>query len=203
MAKKNLSLSSLFVVVLLAIVAGGCDILKSPTAPSGGGYDPGRPIDAGNRPPGPGPTVKATFHFGVFGGDCSSSPVSCAGEIAPTEDPSLAMFVGDGKGGQIPVDKVYVVKKQTVYTLALCTNHPGVPGRKINMVVQVGRNSVPLLFNEDDPSKIGTVCIAANLVNGASSVGSSFGEVIFSEGGQDLIDEAEETIENILLGFRL
>lgn len=198
MAKKSVSLSSLLVIVSLALAIGACG--GSPTAPSGG-FDPSKPVDENNRPPGPGEGVRASVQsWGVYEGDCPALAVECGKELVPTSDPAL----------QVPgVEKTYIlVNHRQVYTLRMCVIHPGVPGRRVLMYLRAVMNNTSTqglgMFDEADSSKTSPVCagVSFNMVipGGGGVTNTATGEAKFEEGSQDLFTATEW---KVTLGFRV
>lgn len=192
---------SLFVVLVAIFMISACGEL--PTAPSGG-YNPDRSVTPDNRPDGPGPSFKATADYAVYGYDCSVLPESCdpSQKLEPTDDPALKV-----------TDRViYVVKLSGSHTLAVCTDHPGVPGRQISMLASASARGgfTPSIFDEGDMTKRGTEipgsnpkrykkCIAQAAFNSSGS--DNFGSMKFHESGQDLIDWSEETEIRVSFAF--
>lgn len=155
----------------------------NPTGPTDT-YDPSKPIDDNNRPPGPGPTVKATVTYDVAG-------------LQPTGDTGFC-------GPHLTRCETYVLKEWTVYTLGLCVTHPGVPGRKIRMYLSAlghdGPRTSELEFDEGDPSRQGMACITTTFNSGSSD---KSGSIRFVETGQDLIDRDEEQVLWVSIRFRV
>ena len=187
-------ISNSIVAIACALALQGCG--DSPTGPTDP-FNPNRPVDNNNRPPGPGPTVKAQYFLALFEEDCTAAPLSCSAgkRIERTTDPALVIA---GK------DVTYPIQLLKTYTLRLCTTHPGVPGRKIDMFVRtLLRTSVnaSLFFDEGDPARQGTVCIGVANEMWQSAEGA--GTARFSETGQDLINNSEQTNVQVDIGFRI
>lgn len=198
-------IAQLFVFVAICTLP-ACNKITGP-----GDFDPGKPIDNNNRPPGPGPTVQAILTGGVFVGNCKAVPESCDSmpEMQATTDPAQ-MIAGQ--------DKTYLVKVNSGYTVRICALHPGVPGREIpyTIVSAVGGDRANGTIHEGDPAERGSpatpppgstrnewyrVCRAVFNQTG-SSLNTNFGSLVAGEGKQDLISPSEQTSLLINLGFR-
>ena len=181
------TLRNLIVVVICVFSLPACNVFKNPTGPSG--YDPSKPIDSDNRPPGPGPSVRASAEYGVY--DVNGNRLESIGS-------------SEACGSHLTGCETYALKQWTVYSTKLCVTHPGVPGRGIDMSVSSlgyqGSVRQKLTFDEGDPSKSGTVCVAVEFNSGSSDKGGSIKVLEF---GQDLIDISEQFELWIQLDFQV
>lgn len=204
---------ALHVVVILALALGfsACDG-RNPVGPSGSGtFDPDKPIDENNRPPGPGAAQKATFDYAVYGYDCAATPDSCdsAKRLAPVAE-------------QVQGRETYEVNLGSSHTVVMCVNHPGVPavrlapgfGRTISLSASAGVRSVSGrdFFYEGDETNRGVEvpgsnpkryrkCVASSLYNNYLS--DNFGWAKGTETGGDLIFQGDATRVDVTLAFRI
>ncbi len=201
------TLKNLLVILCVAALL-GCD-KTNPVGPSGvpGTFDEKKPVDDNNRPPGPGPNVKAIFDYAVYGYDCVNVPESCdsARKLEPVEE-------------EIEGRETYNVKLGSSHTVVMCVVHPGFPAlrlapgwaRAVTMSVSASASSQSGLafFYEGDEANRGIAvlggyrkCVASTRFN--NTLPDMVGRVRGHESGGDIIHDFEETRINIALAFRV
>ena len=178
--------------VMLALISmSACETSNiNPNSPTAG-FDPSKPVDSSNMPPGPGSSVRASVQsWGIYLGDCPDNPASCQRQIHPTDVPELQMspppwphdahatFLSGG----------YVTR----YTMHLCVNHPKVAGRRLSVKL-VGPNgefsgAIVQVANDegaiDSPFCVG---VPYQMSYGEVKIGQGNGGFEFREDNQDLL----------------
>lgn len=188
-----MNVRGLFTVLLALIVLSACENLKNPNSPTSG-FDPSKPVDTNNMPPGPGPGVRASVEnedWGIFLGNCPQNPGSCENQIRPTADPAF----------QLPPPPWAHIAHYTFlsggyrrwYTMHLCVTHPKVLGRKLYVKVTGPSGEYTSSVFVDEGSIPSPYCVGVpyQMSHGDRLFGDATGGFEFSESNQDLLVPTE------------